>query len=257
MKPSPSSRRSGILALALFAAFSGAAQAQDRDPSARDPETGLMVIERPAGDVVEFGRIQDQCVQAGPARFGKGMKWAACRLDSARFVSTIGLLDFYAAQYCLVGSSGRCERSALMVFANRAYRPEATLVLHRVDPAGTRYDLPVVTGNDADNLMGVTVRSPGSKVAERSYFYWKDAGWRAVAPEAWKVEALRLLPAGSRIDGTLVPTVENLSAKATIRRPGLPGEAASVDFGFHAGRPLAMAINLADSRIIQGGHHAR
>ena len=133
---------SSLLAAALL--FSGVpAAAESPEPMLSMPP----VLLQPKGEKVDFAPIQERCVQSGQIRFGAGERWSDCRLTRAGFVSTIGLLDFYYAQYCLIDGAKNakgCDKQAMVIFGNRAYRGEAYSVLQRIDPAGTQYEIPTV-----------------------------------------------------------------------------------------------------------------
>lgn len=221
------------------------------NPYFPDPETGLIAIERPRGDVVKFADIENRCLQVGGIRFGAGQAFAGCRVISARFVSTIGLLDFYHAQYCLLGKAGgQCERQAMLVFANRAYRDDATLVMLRMDPAGTAYDGPLVTGQGPDNLMVMSVKQPG-RPARMEYRYWNEARWNVVPASAWRDAVLAQLGQGARVIGMVHPVADSLATTARIALPGGQALETRVEFAFSGGRVKVLRIARGESVLAQ------
>ncbi len=203
-----------------------------------------MVIEKPAGDQVDFAKVQDQCVPNGEIRYGEGQRWKECRLTRARFVSTIGLFDFYSAQYCLVKSGGKCDQQALVIFANRAYRNEAIAVFQRTDPTGTAYTDPIVTGSDNINLLTFSVTKPGSVTASHQYFQWKEAAWQAVTPRAWATAVRAKLPKDFRLAGSATPAPESLSATVAVTGPA-GGTTARIEYGFREGLPFVNTMKIA------------
>ncbi len=224
-------------AAALLLAAGGASAQQFPDP-----ETGLMVIERPAGKKVEFDRAQSECVQTEQIRFGKGQPWEDCRVTHTRFVSTIGLLDFYHAQYCLSSEGRSCAKRALVIFANRAYFKDATVVLARLDPAGTRYDDPMVTGQDMDNLLVIAARSPKASAPAYDYRYWSNAAWKPLPADAWKKAVAQRAGHGVKVQGGVQPDAESLSARVGMAGPDGRVRMARVTFGFRKGAPTVEGI---------------
>ena len=247
-----------VLASLITALLVGSARAAGvgGDPYLPDPETRLIAIETPEGDVVKFADIENRCLEVGGIRFGARQPWTGCRLLSSRFVSTIGLLDFYHAQYCLVRKGGsKCDRQAMLVFANRAYRDDATLVMLRMDPAGTAYDGPLVTGQGPDNLMVMSVKQPG-KPARMEYRYWNEARWNVLPASVWKDAVLAHLGQGARIVGSVNPAAHNLSTSARIALPGRQALESRVEFSFEGGRVLVKRITRGDQILAQAGQTA-
>lgn len=216
------------VAAALLAAALLAASALSAPLAARAEEE-----KKPA---IEFSRIQAECVRTDAVPFGPGGRWTSCRLTGAGFVGTIGLLDFYYASYCLVARGERCDGTALMLFANRAYRPEATLQFHRVDPAGTRYDHAQMVGSFGQHAIAVTVRRPGRGALERRFLAWDEPRWVAIDRAQWR-EALAAglaarLPEGLRavLPAEVMPAPERMAIDVPLRRArdGAPAGKAEV-----------------------------
>lgn len=133
-----------------------------------------------AETVTRFADLQTACVSAGSIRFGPGSRWPTCRLTGSRWVTTIGDLDFYQAQYCLGGDEG-CARRAQVIYANKAYTPEARVLLQRIDPANAEYAAPLVlTGAEGTHLV-LKVTVPGA-AAQRQYYRWQQSRWTPVSP---------------------------------------------------------------------------
>lgn len=200
------------------------------------------VIETPSGDQVKFDHIQDRCVENGEIRFGANARWKDCALTRARFVSTIGLLDFYSAQYCLKSNGSRCDRQALVIFANRAYKPDATSVFQRIDPSGTRYGDPLVTGYDNVNLLAISVTRPGATAPSYDYYQWKDSGWNPVPAKAWALATRARLPKGYQLAGGAVPEPESLTALVPVTGP--ESRIARVEYGFSDGLPIVRRLTI-------------
>ncbi len=182
-----------------------------------------MPLAASAAPGVPFERIQEACVHTGVLPIGPGERWASCRVTRAGFVGTIGLLDFYYATWCLAVRGERCDSVALVVFANRAYRQEATLQFHRVDPAGTRYGHAMMVGGDASHAIVVSARRPNHGI-ERQFHAWDGAGWREVDGAAWRgtlAEAMQArLPAELRaqLPREAMPEPERMALVVPLRR---------------------------------------
>ncbi len=145
---------------------------------------------------VEFARVQEECVQSAEITFGPQGRWQSCTVTRAGFVATIGLQDFYYAHYCLGPTAAGCKHQAQVVFRNRAYRPEAFVEMVRIDPPGTRYDIPLLIGSDTEGALATGVRFPGKRNIERSYFYRAQDSWEPMDARAWLKDLQARLPAG-------------------------------------------------------------
>lgn len=181
--------------------------------------SALTVPASASGPVLEFDRVHNECVQVPGLEFGAGREWTQCRLEHVAFVSTVGLNDFYATRYCLGNKAGVCERRAQVLFANRAYRPEATIA--HVDSAdgGTEFLDPVaVISADGSDLLVLSTRSQGK--VERRYYTWKARRWVPIDAGKWIAEYARQLPAGQRVVQAEAPVPVTLVSTVTVSVPG-------------------------------------
>ena len=226
-----------LLAAALL--FSGVpAAAESPEPMLSMPP----VLLQPKGEKVDFAPIQERCVQSGQIRFGAGERWSDCRLTRAGFVSTIGLLDFYYAHYCLIDGATNakgCDKQAMVIFGNRAYRDEAYAVLQRIDPAGTQYESPLVTGAGDDNLLILSAKPKNDVRPARKYYAWHEALWQPVDEHAWQRELPARLPAGARISVNGQPDPQTLSVRITVADP----------VGHARGKPMRVELGFADRQL--------
>jgi len=206
----------------------------------------------PAKPAIPFARIQEACVRTDALPFGPGEHWTSCRLTRAGFVGTIGLLDFYYATWCLVARGERCDRVALLVFANRAYREEATLQFHRVDPAGTRYEYAIMVGGEASHAIAVSARAPKGGL-ERQFHAWAGSRWQAVDAAEWRAalaDALQArLPAELRaqLPREVLPEPERMALVVPLRRArdGAPAGVAEVAVRVEGARLAVGDLDLA------------
>jgi len=172
-----------------------------------------------SGQALEFDRIHNECVQVPGLEFGAGREWAHCRLEHVAFVVTVGLNDFYATRYCLGNKAGVCERRAQILFANRAYRPEATVA--HVDSADghTEFLDPVaVISADESQLLVLSTRSQGR--VERRFYTWQARRWVPINAGKWVAEYARQLPAGQRLVQADAPVPVTLVSTVTVSGPG-------------------------------------
>jgi hypothetical protein len=167
--------------------------------------------------VIDFSKIQSECVQVPGLEVGNQAQWKGCRLVRAGFVGTIGLLDFYYANYCLTKVGKRCAAQAQVLFSNRAYRPEAVARSFRVDPAGTRYGDPLMIGSPEQNLLATTAHHTGKKPVELNYSVWSGAEWASVDTHSWQQELPQQLPSGTMV--RLSPHMQPDPTTLTMRLP--------------------------------------
>ena len=147
-------------------------------------------------DEVEFALVQSRCVQTSTITFGPQGRWKDCRLVRAGFVATIGLQDFFYAEYCLLNAGKRCAKQAQVMYRNRAYKNEAFLDVARIDPPGTLYQPPLLVGTDKENVLAMAVRLPGRKNDQRRYFRYAQAQWKPIDSEVWLKDLSTRLPDG-------------------------------------------------------------
>ena len=196
-------------------------------------------------DVVKFEGVQERCVQAGSIKFGPGTRWASCRVTKGRWFVTMGFLDFYQAQYCLGKDDGICEQRAIVVFANRAYKPDAQIVLQRLDAGATEYDDPLVVQTPYGDIMTVTGRAPDGAEA-RSYYGWRAGRWIPIDATAWVREVAKRLPQGASLASRAIwPDLDTMSAHATVTGAGDAGrEVAEIRLGLAKERFIVKNITL-------------
>ena len=173
-----------------------------------------------SAEYFDFDDIQEKCARTVATSFGEGGRWKDCRLERAGFVATIGLLDFYYANYCLIKSGSKCDRQAQVVFSNRAYRPEAVLRLQRIDAAGTQYDVPLLIGDAGQDVLVTTVKLPRAKIAERTYYTWAGRDWSLVDVNSWRSDLKKMLPegVGARLAAGALPDPVTLEMSVPLYR---------------------------------------
>jgi hypothetical protein len=175
------------------------------------------------GERTSFEKVQKQCVDVGDIRVGEGGRWSECSVTKARWFATNDYLDLYQVQYCLGKDAIGCDERALLVFANRAYTPQARLLLQRIDPGATEYDDPVVVLTEYGRLMMLSMRSSGAP-AEKSYYLWRKDRWLAVDARSWVRDLSKRLPKGASLKTADVwPDIDTMSAEATVYRKGDAG----------------------------------
>jgi hypothetical protein len=172
-----------------------------------------------ATPALDFDRVHNECVQVNGLEFGPGRQWAHCNLEHVAFVVTVGLNDFYATRYCLGNKPGVCERRAQVLFANRAYRPEATVAhVDSTDGQNEFLDPVAVISPDASQLLVLSVRSQGR--VERRFYTWQARRWVPIDAGKWIAEYARQLPAGQRVVQADAPVPVTLVSTVTISGPG-------------------------------------
>jgi hypothetical protein len=199
------------------------------------------------GERAEFEKVQEQCVDVGDIRVGEGGRWSECRVTKARWFATNDFLDLYQVQYCLGKDIVGCDERALLVFANRAYTPEARLLLQRIDTGATEYDDPLVVLTQYGRLMMLSARSPGAP-AEKSYYLWRKDRWLPVDARSWMRDLSRRLPKGATLKATDAwPDINSMSVQAAVYRPGegSSGEVAQVELALSKDRFTVKRVKLA------------
>jgi hypothetical protein len=172
-----------------------------------------------SGPTLEFDRVHNECVQVPGLEFGAGREWTHCRLEHVAFVSTVGLNDFYATRYCLGNKDGVCERRAQVLFANRAYRPDAKIAHFDSADGATEFLDPVaLMSADGSDLLVLSTRSQGK--VERRYYTWQARRWVPIDAGKWIAEYARQLPAGQRVVQAEAPVPVTLVSTVTVSIPG-------------------------------------
>jgi hypothetical protein len=181
------------------------------------PKPATQAVKAEAALAIDFAKIQSECVQVAGLEIGSRVQWKGCRLVRAGFVGTIGLQDFYYANYCLTKTGTRCAAQAQVLFSNRAYRPEAMARSFRVDSASTRYDAPLMIGSPDQNLLATTAYHKGSSQAELNYSVWSGTDWTSVDTHSWHQSLPQQLPSGMLV--RLSPKVQPDPTTLSMRLP--------------------------------------
>jgi len=172
------------------------------------------------GDVVKFEGVQEQCVQAGKIKFGAKTKWTDCSVTRGRWVATLDFIDMYQAQYCLGKVAGECDQRAFTLFGNRAYTPNAKVMLQRIDPGATVYDDPRLVQTKYGDILTLAAHFPDGSVS-KTYYRWQSGQWKPVEARGWLRDLARQLPKGEAIKASAVwPDIDSMSAQAKLYHAG-------------------------------------
>ena len=170
----------------------------------------------PALETIPFEAVQYECKQVGGIKFGANAQWENCHVTRGRWVATIDFFDIYQAQYCLGSTSYGCQQRAQVLFANRAYTPGATVLLARLDDAGTSYTDPLIVNSDDNSVMSMTSRNADGVVATQ-YYVWRTDHWTAMDTKYWQHDLQALLPKGtSTRELSALPDLESMSAQVKL-----------------------------------------
>ena len=170
----------------------------------------------PALETVPFEAVQYECKQVGGIKIGANAQWENCHVTRGRWVATIDFLDIYQAQYCLGSTPDGCQQRAQVLFANRAYTPDATVLLVRLDEAGTSYTDPLIVTSDDNSVMSMTSHNVDSIVATQ-YYVWRTDHWAAMDTQHWQHNLQALLPKGtSTREVSALPDLESMSAEVKL-----------------------------------------
>ena len=167
-------------------------------------------------DVTKFEGVQEHCVQVGKIKFGANAKWTDCSVTKGRWFATLGFMDMYQAQYCLGKGNGECDQRAFLVFANRAYTPNAKVILQRFDPGAANYEDPVLMQTKYGDILTLSALLPDGS-ASKSYYRFKSGRWIAVEARAWLQDLAKKLPKGDTINAEVWPDLESMSAQASLK----------------------------------------
>lgn len=180
------------------------------------------VVSSPAyarSDEVKFDGLQMHCVQAGKIKFGANAKWSDCSVTRGRWAVTLDFIDMYQAQYCLGNVAGECDQRAFTLFGNRAYTPNAKVMLQRIDPAGTEYDDPRLVQTKYGDILTLGAHfADGTET--KNYYRWHAGKWIPVESRAWLKELARQLPKGEAIKTAVFPDIDSMSAQAKLYPAG-------------------------------------
>jgi len=197
-----------------------------------------------AGDRVKFDGVQEHCVKVGAIKFGVNERWASCRVTKGRWFATLDFIDMYQAQYCLGKDDEGCERRALLVFANRAYKPDAQLILQHLDAGAAQYDDPVVVQTAYGDVFTLTARLPGG-AETKSFYLWHSGRWMSLESRSWLQELSKRLPKGVSVAGDIQPDLDSMSARVKLARAdGSVGDIAEVELGLAKGRFAVKRVRL-------------
>ena len=112
-----------------------------------------------------------------------------------------------------------CEQTAQVIFANRAYTPDARVLLVRLDEAGTRYMDPLIVNSDDDSVMSMASRNTADIIATQ-YFVWRADRWVAIDAQHWLRDLQAKLPKGtSSRNLSASPNLENMRAEVKLFNP--------------------------------------
>ena len=183
-----------------------------------NPATAAETIQpqTPALETTPFEAVQYECRQVGGIKFGANAQWRNCHVTRGRWVATIDFLDIYQAQYCLGSTPDACQQRAQVLFANRAYTPDAIVLLVRLDEAGTSYTDPLIVNSGDDSVMSMASHNAAGGVATQ-YYVWRRDHWAAMDAQHWQHDLQTLLPKGtSTREVSTLPDLESMSAKVNL-----------------------------------------
>jgi hypothetical protein len=207
------------------------------------------VVSLPAhagGDVTKFEGVQEHCVQVGKIKFGANAKWSNCSVTKGRWFATLDFIDMYQAQYCLGKGDGQCDQRALLVFGNRAYTPNAKVILQRVDPGAAEYDDPLLVQTKYGDILTLSARFPDDSVS-KSYYRYQSGRWIPVDARGWLRELSKRLPKGETIKAGVWPDADSMSAQAPLYSAGGSGasdKVAKVELGLANDRFIVKRVTL-------------
>lgn len=170
-------------------------------------------------NVTKFEGVQQKCVQVGKITFGPAGRWASCDVTRGRWVATLDFLDVYQAQYCLSNKAKNCDKRALVIFANRAYTPDAKVLMVRIDDGAAKYDDPLVVASDDESIMSISVHNSAGGMA-KYYYLWRTDHWVEINAKGWLRGLSAQMPKGVSVRHTAWPDLETMSAQVSLFRTG-------------------------------------
>ena len=179
------------------------------------------------GDVTKFEGVQEHCVQVGKIKFGANAKWAECSVTKGRWFATLDFIDMYQAQYCLGKGDGECGERALLVFGNRAYTPNAKVILQRIDRGAAKYDDPLLIQTKYGDILTLSAHFPDGS-ASNSYYRWQSGRWVPVDAQAWRRDLAKRLPKATSMKTDVWPDVDTMRARVPVSRSGESGPSGAV-----------------------------
>jgi hypothetical protein len=165
-------------------------------------------------DTVVFEGLQSKCVNVPSLAMPGDKHSPQCRVTRGRWFVTLDFLDQYQVQYCYGTEGQGCASRALLLFSNRAYTPDARLLVHSAGPGDTRYDDPLVVSTGRMHLMELVARS--SSGVGKSYFVWRSPRWVALDSHAWLREVAARLPRGSSVEGEPGVDLDTMTSRVLV-----------------------------------------
>ena len=196
---------------------------------------------------IKFEGVQVNCVQTDKIKFGANARWTNCSVTKGRWFATLDFIDMYQAQYCLGKGDGACEQRAFLVFGNRAYTPNAKVMLQQFDPGAAEYEQPLLLQTKYGDILTLSARLPGGG-ASKHYYRWQSGRWLPVEARGWLRDLSKRLPKGETIKGDVWPDMDSMSAQATLTSAGGSGpggKVANVELGIAKDRFTVKKVTLA------------
>ena len=196
---------------------------------------------------IKFEGVQVNCVQTDKIKFGANAQWSDCRVTKGRWIATLEFIDMYQARYCLGKGDGECAARALVLFGNRAYTPDAKVMLQRIDPGATGYEEPRLVQTKYGDILTLSARFADGHESS-SYYRWHSGRWLPVESRAWLRELAKQLPKGETIKANLSPDMDSMRAQATLSSgagAGAREQVAEVELGITHDRFTVKKVTLA------------
>jgi hypothetical protein len=132
------------------------------------------------------------------------------------------------------------------VFGNRAYTPNAKVILQRIDPGAAKYDDPLLIQTKYGDSLTLTAHLPDGS-ASNSYYRWQSGRWIPLDAQAWRRDLAKRLPQGTSMKTDVWPDVDTMSVRVPFSQRGEsgPGNAvADVEFALAKGRFTVKNVQL-------------